>query len=144
MSRAFLAFYCTEKPDLLQRLITLVDGSRFSHVELALYNPETKDYTCYSSSHWDNGVRKKVIPLDSGRWTLIPVEVDVQRLEKLYETYKGAKYDYFGLISTKIHKLKSSKNRWFCSEFCAEALGIKKPSTFGVKRLYEYFTKGKN
>ncbi|BDH16384.1 MAG: hypothetical protein [Bacteriophage sp.] len=134
-SIAYLAFYSTSNPDLLQRAIMLADGSKFCHVEIAV--PDNDKFLCYSASHIDGGVRLKRIDLNNGKWTLIPVEIDLDRLKKIFLENNNKKYDYFGLLSTKIYCLPSFPNRWFCSELCSEILGLKNPCNYGVKRLYQ-------
>lgn len=135
-----LAFYLGNNPEAKpwDRLITVIDGSPFSHVELVIKNPSLPCYDCYSSSPRDGGVRHKQMALNPSQWVLVPIKIDMDFAMQFFESQKGRKYDWLGLITTKLTFLRSSKNKWFCSELCAAMCQIPDSGNFGVRRLYQW------
>lgn len=118
--------------DLFDTLIRLRTGSIYSHCELVING------CCYSSSPRDGGVRAKQIDLDSGNWDLI--EIDDRRaglVLSFFELTQGAKYDWTGaVIGRGLGVRIESRSRWFCSEWCAAALGLEKAWRFTPARLF--------
>lgn len=117
--------------------ICFVTRSRFSHVELATAIGVSM-HRCWSSSSRDGGVRCANIPF-SDSW----VEIQVQDVDpNWFLPHKGKKYDYIGLIGT-ILKVPyfSSKDKWFCSEILAEALGLPNSWEFTPEKLYQLYSK---
>ena len=144
MNNIYLAFYKADSntATIQDKLVKLLDGSKYSHVELAVENSDGS-FQCYSSSARDKGVRTKLIDLRDGKWDLFLIPSDMvykERIEKIHEEEKDCKYDYFGLIATKMELLKGSNNRWYCSEYCAYNLGLKNFCNMGVKSLYLWST----
>lgn len=120
-------------------IICTVTHSRFSHVEISLYEVDGV-HTCWSSSSRDGGVRYKSISTGTGRW----VEVDVPYVQnptaEFMARFDGKKYDYTGLIGSVLNVHYFSNNdRWFCSEIVAEALGIHKSWQYTPEDLYEIY-----
>lgn len=135
--KVYLAFYKPSKPkSLWHRTIEFFDRSPYTHVEIAIESE--KGYDCYSSSHTDGGVRKKKITLKSGKWTLYRIDIKAKDVEERFALEAGKKYDYLGLLSTKLHFIPSGSRKWFCSELCASVLGLSKPHTYGIKKLLKY------
>ena len=57
--------------DWLTRKLT---RGQYSHAEIAVReHPQASVYTCYSASIRDKGVRRKVMPLPTAKWDLIPL-----------------------------------------------------------------------
>lgn len=142
----YLAFYIgSTRENKLTRylwdgIVTKVDGSPYSHVELAVKRDDGL-YNCYSSSYRDKGVRCKVMDLQSGHWELVPVTLDLARALQVFYAEQGKPYDFIGLFSTKHPWWVSKQNAWFCSEICACMCGIYDYSNYGVKRLYDWARK---
>lgn len=139
----YLAFYKSSSPTATawDKTIAFLDGSMYSHVELAVKR-EDDSYDCYSSSNRDDGIRYKNMKLDPEKWDLVPVDVSSRTVVDKYLENKGCKYDYLGLLATKIKFMKGFKKRWYCSEFCAYVLGYKDYHNYGVKRLFYKVSKG--
>lgn len=137
---AYLAFYLGKNPEakLWDNVITIIDGSPFSHVELAIKDPSLPYFDCYSSSPRDGGVRHKQMTLNPSQWRLVPVAIDIDYAMGLFERERGRQYDWLGLATTKLTFLKSSKTKWFCSELCATMCQIPNSGNYGVKRLYDW------
>lgn len=135
----YLAFYTPpKKMKLYERLVQILDRSQYTHVEIAVYN-DNATFTSYSSAASRGGVSKRTLNFDSSYWTLMPIEVDREKLESIYIEEMGCKYDFIGLLSTKITWFGHSKSKWFCSELCAYMLNIPgKPHNFGINSLYRY------
>lgn len=113
------------------RLISWRTSSPYSHCEIVV------DGWCISSSGRDHGVRLKRIDLSDG-WDLINVPwADAAAVWRLADETLGKGYDYLGVIIGAALGIKvSSRDRWFCSEWCAAALGFAEPWRFTPADLY--------
>ena len=117
-------------------IIRKLTGSAYSHCELAVPCADGQ-YTCYSSSIRDGGVRVKGMPLPSEKWDLIPVDVNPEQVYEALAATFGAKYDWAGATGV-IARWRHDKRKWFCSEWCAMALGLANPERFCPGSLAEY------
>ena len=142
--KATLSFY-KGKGRLFDKLIRWRTESKYSHVELII------DGVCYSSSTWDGGVRSKVIfdasnpvvrhtfSADSN-WDFIEVSGSKNHAMAVFNAAHGMGYDYIGIAFAQALKLGwHSQNRYFCSELCAEMLGLARPESYSPKDLYRHF-----
>lgn len=130
MAEVYLALYKGKTGGIRARfedwLIRTVTRSQYSHCEIAVRLPTycTSSYACYSASGSDGGVRMKVMPLPSDKWDLILLPPSAHSsVVCLYAQTHGCRYDWMGAVGT-VFRLTQSKNRWFCSEFCATVMGI--------------------
>lgn len=133
-----LAFY-KGPTGLFGRLIRAATKSPYSHVELiagdAYYGQLTE---CYSSSETDGGVRMKSICLDGEEWDLITLLHYPSTAANFIQQKAGQKYDWLGILLSQVFPLaRHRKNRWFCSEICAAALGFEQPHRYSPGALYE-------
>ena len=114
----------------------------YSHVELIEGAPELGQLAlCYSSSSRDGGVRAKWIPLDPGRWDLVHLPIDSGLAVDFIQQRIGAKYDYLGILLSHVLAASShDKQRWFCSEICAAAIGFDQPNRFSPQLLFDLVT----
>ena len=110
--------------DGLTRVLT---RGRYSHCEIAVReHPQASVYTCYSASIRDNGVRCKVMPLPEAKWDLIQMESTSEaheQLQRVWTATEGQGYDLPGAFGV-VFGLPENRRRWFCSEWCAAALGL--------------------
>ena len=110
--------------DGLTRILT---RGRYSHCEIAVReHPQASVYTCYSASIRDGGVRCKVMPLPEAKWDLIQMESTSEaheRLQRVWTATEGQGYDLRGALGIAFG-LRHNRRRWFCSEWCAAALGL--------------------
>lgn len=148
--KIYAAFYKYKRPitDLQSLWYWIADESIryftkgiYSHCEIAV-EQEDGTYICYSSSFREKGVRKKVIDiLDTTHWDLIDVsdKLTTEAIETLYESTVGMKYDLIGAIGVVL-RLKDRKNKYFCSEWCAEVLGYTRPFDVSPNDLHELLT----
>ena len=119
--------------DWIIRTLTL---SQYSHCELALAHGNGQ-YDCYSSSIRDGGVRVKTMPLPSEKWDLIPVRATEAQVRSAFETTRGARYDWLGATGV-ITRWRHDKRKWFCSEWCAAALGLQYPDRYSPQALADW------
>ena len=110
--------------DWLTRKLT---RGQYSHAEIAVReHPQASVYTCYSASIRDKGVRRKVMPLPESKWDLIQMESTSEaheRLQRVWTETRGQGYDLRGALGVAFG-LRHNRRRWFCSEWCAAALGL--------------------
>ena len=117
-------------------IIRTLTGSQYSHCELAVPCADGQ-YDCYSSSIRDGGVRLKTMPLPSEKWDLIPVDVSPEQVLAALVATVGAKYDWLGATGV-IARWRHDRYKWFCSEWCAMALGLANPERFCPGSLAAY------
>lgn len=117
--------------DLLTRKTT---RGKYSHCEV-VYQTKAGDYHCFSASVRDGGVRYKRMSLDPNKWDLVQVDLDKNYLNYFFNSIKGQRYDWLGAIGVVL-KWRQSANKWFCSEFCAAALGFSQSWRFSPNDLY--------
>jgi len=116
--------------------------SIYSHVELVVFDSGDFPPTIISSSGRDDGVRFKeysIEKLNSEKWDLIDVseKIDDESLAYFSVNKLGKRYDYKGILLSQFLPLKRhGKNKYFCSEFCAEALGFSNPHEYSPQDLY--------
>ena len=113
---------------------------KYSHCEVAIQEENDTNYTCYSSSNRDGGVRKKYMELQPERWDLVEIDqskIKVSDIKSIYNKTVGCKYDFFGACGV-ILGFGNAKSRYFCSEWCAEALKLKRPHKYSPVSLYRY------
>ncbi len=134
MSKVYLALYKGRKDGrglkvwadrFADWVIRTITRSKYSHCEIA-YKPVGQNplYVCYSASARDGGVRVKEMELAADKWDLIALSPSVsQSARRLYERTGGLGYDWPGALGVVL-KSPHSKRRWFCSEWCAAAIGL--------------------
>ena len=147
MSKVVIAFYKhkRERNSVKNTLFRFFDDAikffthgPYSHCEIAIPNPEPSlVFTCYSASNRDGGVRKKVMQLPPERWDLIEVNIEPDKVRDFFVKTQGLKYDLIGALGVVL-RIRDSKTRYFCSEWCAECLGLNKPRKFSPNSLYKY------
>ena len=135
--KAKLAFY-KGPGDITDKAIRWYTDSKYSHVELVMED------MWYSTSPRDLAVRaKKIVPREAN-WDYVEVDIDELSVASLYVATKGAKYDFLGIVLSQGIPLDiHSRKRWFCSEFCAEALKLTDSNRYSPEDLYKYATLGK-
>ncbi|MDT3721410.1 hypothetical protein [Pseudomonas oryzihabitans] len=120
--------------DTYDRLIRAWTRSPYSHCELVL--PDGRFVT---SSPRDDGVRAKVIDQDPAVWDFLPLPwIQAAHVEQLLEQETGAGYDWLGILGSQVLPAGiQSRSRWFCSEFCAQTLGLPLPQRYSPGQLAE-------
>lgn len=120
---------------IYSRLARYVDAGIYSHTELIL-----PDIGSASSSFMDGGVRVKQIGYSSvGDWDFLPIPDygDTLRNRALnwYCQHEGQKYDVMGNLRFGSNLFSHDKEKWFCSESNAEALGFIQGFRYGPNGL---------
>ncbi len=102
------------------KIIRWRTSSDVSHVELIV------DGTMFSSSPRDGGVRLKVPPTYMKNWRIVDIpNVTNASIYEFFDQTRGASYDWLGAIAGAGAAVDiQAKNKWFCSEWCAHALGF--------------------
>lgn len=132
--KAKLWFY-KDKGTFLDRAIRFRTNSKYSHVELEL------DGLSYSASPLDGGVRIKRINFDESRWDCLECLVDEVHVKDLYNNTKDNGYDFIGVVFAQGLNIGwESKDKYFCSEWVAEALELSEPYTFSPGDLFKCFS----
>lgn len=142
MAQVYLALYKGHKR-LMDWAVRTATRGQYSHCEIAVKQGFTDAYHCYSASARDGGVRSKTMLLPAEKWDLIEIR-DAEAHEKvwtLYQATQRAKYDYLGALGVVL-PIRQATQRWFCSEWCAKALGLGQPEKFSPSRLARCFTGG--
>lgn len=112
-------------------------GSVYSHCELVI------DGWCYSSSVMDKGVRRKKVGKGgdqislSDNWDLIPLPwADAARALQHFEHTQHNPYGWVQLITSQVLNRNTGSDKGdFCSNWCAQALGLPNPLTLNPGTL---------
>lgn len=134
----YLAFKKKGKQfSLIETLIRLRTFSKFSHVELVYELNDTyfKSYSSYPGV----GVRKELFT-NLDEWEFVNIDNikhnNKEKVDEFFAKTNGKGYDYQGVLGF-IFRINENPNKYFCSEWCAEALGFKNPSKFSPQSLYD-------
>ena len=149
MTQVYLALYKGRKRgktprELWQRLmdwaVRWATNGQYSHCEIAVKHSFADDYHCYSASLRDGGVRSKTMPLPADKWDLIPVNQQDAYIDVLhyFAQTRGKPYDFIGACGVVLG-IKGSLKKWFCSEWCAAALGLQYPDRYSPQALADWF-----
>jgi hypothetical protein len=105
-------------------LIRWRTSSPYSHCELVVQG------VCLTAANWANGVRAEVLDLSEG-WDIIELPwADESAVINFFHSTAGKRYDYLGLLGRIFDIPLQGKDKWFCSEWCAAALGMAEPWRF--------------
>lgn len=134
MAAVQLALYKPHRPtDIGGRLVCWWTRSPYSHCELVVGGK------CYSSSVRDGGVRETVIRLDSGHWDLVELPwVSAADVLLHFARTKGQPYGWLDVLLRQIFNKCGDAPGWFCSEWCAAAIGLHNPQAYSPAALGEY------
>lgn len=128
------AFYKSTRPGMAgiyNRLVRWWERGPYSHCELVF-----SDDMAASSSYEDGGVRLKQIDFDPAHWDFIDLP---DRLEPAargwFEAQHGKAYDLLGNMRFLLGFMSDGRDKWFCSEAVAAALGMEEPWRYGPNGL---------
>ena len=120
--------------DWLTRKLT---RGQYSHCEIAVALDGVQ-FECYSSSIRDGGVRCKTMPLPAAKWDLIELPDSSGSLKTnlaaVFAQTQGQRYDLPGALGV-VFKTRQRHERWFCSEWCGQVLGLSEPWRFSPNDL---------
>ena len=115
-----IIFYKATFGTLNDKIISLLTGGQFSHVEL-----QFSDKNCFSASTREGYTRFKEIDLQQN-WQIVPLPCDEAKetiIRNWCETQIGIPCDWWGIIGINLPILQN-RNKWFCSELCCQALKL--------------------
>lgn len=115
------------------KFIRVVTGSEYSHCEIIING------TAMSASARDGGVRFKEIAVTHEKWDIAPLLCDEQAVWGWFAAHSGCGYDWAGVLRFVLPFLPQRANQYFCSEACAAALGLPRPSDWTPGDLAGYF-----
>ena len=120
-----VAFYKGRKR-LFNRLVSWWMRGKYSHAELVFEGGLGKFSLCGTSSFSDGGVRIKTILLDPEHWDVVDLGRSFSRnsAHSWFVQKLGCKYDVLGLIGFVFRRVGDNKQKFFCSESVASALGF--------------------
>lgn len=129
MSNVQLAFDIGGK-NIFDRLIKLRTQSDTSHVEIVI---DGFKYSSYPGI----GVRKDIFIETPGMWRLYEIpEVPKEQVLNFFEKTQGCAYDWLGVIIGQLFYVKvDNPKKYFCSEWCAAALGFPQACRFSPALL---------
>jgi len=136
-----LAFYTGTRKGLhglFNRAIRWWTRGPFSHVELVF-----SDGVSASASGVDHGVRFRTIDFNPARWIVVPVAGDEAEARRWFEANAGKGYDYLGLFGFLWRPYDGGRDKFFCSEAVAAALGYSDGWRFDPNTLAAVVTRGK-
>jgi len=148
MTLLYVAFYKGHADKWQHRLqdslIRFFTRGAYSHCEIVWQHHNSIDeYVCITSSPRDGGVRRKLMPLSLHKWHLLPLvtrlDLTPTAAQSFYIQHWNKKYDWRGIINF-ILPVGHDRTRYFCSEFCAEFLGLNNPHRISPNDLYSILT----
>jgi hypothetical protein len=118
-----IAFYKHTKSGIngvYNRGVKWIENGKYSHCELIFSNGLSA-----SSSFMDGGVRFKDIAYDEDKWDIFDVSwADEKYAMEYFVKNLGKPYNVVGNIHFLFGFVRGDTNGLFCSEACAEALGL--------------------
>ena len=130
------AFYKGRREGLAwfyNRLVRLFEGGPYAHCELIF-----SDGISASASWMDGGVRFKQIRFSPNNWDIIELPgSDEDTARAWFARHDGQKYDMLGNLKFLLKIIPHSRDKWFCSEALAAALGMDDPWSYGPNSLYQ-------
>lgn len=125
------------KGNLFNGLIRYWDSGIYSHCELVF-----SDGLAASASYRDSQeVRGKMIDFNDGHWDFIVLPDHLEEAaRRFFEDTKGTGYDLVGQLRFFYSPLRGQKDKYWCSEWIATALGMTDPWRYGPNGLYAAIT----
>lgn len=94
--------------------------SEYSHCEIIF-----SDGMSASAQYMDGGVRFKRINYNPDKWDIIELPKELEdKARVMFNETEGAAYDILGNFGFIAGPFDHSKQKYFCSEICAKALGF--------------------
>jgi len=129
-----IAFYKGTKSGIngvYNRGVRWLEAGKYSHCELILSSGISA-----SSSFMDGGVRFKEIEYDLTKWDIFELPwADEQKALEYFKANQGKSYNIRGNIHFLLGFVRGNSEGLFCSEACAEALGLQSGWLFAPNAL---------
>lgn len=115
------------------RLIRWWDAGPYSHCEIVF-----SDGLWASASLMDDRrVRGKRINPTAGRWDYLDLPDHYEQPARdFFARTEGARYDLLGQVRFVLAPLRGQGDKYWCSEWVAEALGLREPWRYGPNGLH--------
>jgi hypothetical protein len=130
-----VGFYCGTRKGvngLYSRGVRYIEKGDFSHCELVF-----SDGVSASASFTDGGVRFKDISYTSADWVFVDVKwADEKKAREYFVTHQNMEYDLKGNLHFLFGVFGDSRDKKFCSEAVAEALGLEEAWLLAPNALY--------
>jgi hypothetical protein len=116
-----IAFFKGEgslKARLFGYVVRWWDRGHYSHCELIFSDG-------LSGTAFSGGVVLRQRTFSDGEWDYIDLPTHLESAaRKWFQDHEGKSYDYVGLLRFVFGFLSPSRDKWFCSRACADALGL--------------------
>lgn len=118
-------------------LVRFWDSGIYSHCELVF-----SDGLCGSASYQDGRkVRSKFINFNPDHWDFIELPARMEFEARLFlQQTEGIKYDLLGQLRFFVSPFHGQRDKYWCSEWIAAALGMQDPWRYGPNGLYAALT----
>lgn len=128
---AFKIAFRKRSDKLFARLIQWWERGPYSHCELVFSDGATASATVA-----DNGVYIGRKQMSAENWDFIELPAHLEPAARAwFEAHEDKAYDYLGDISFVLDFIPASRDKWFCSRACADALGLYEPWRYGPNTL---------
>jgi len=130
-----IAFYKAKNGNWDDKFIDFVTGKKgYSHCEIVI-----NSMTMIGSHYTMNGVREAKYNnvYESGLWDVYEINIPYKDTIKKARSMLGLEYDLLGAIISPFFEYDPHPSKVFCSEFCAECLGLKN-TIITPNDLFEY------
>lgn len=122
MKLIFYKAWNNPKATMLDKIVALFSLGKYSHTEIHFSNDEA-----FSISPRENTIRFKKIDVNPQRWDSIDINLSIKEELQVYKycvrlAQRKYKYDYIGALSSPLRLCIQNKNKYFCSEICANIL----------------------
>lgn len=125
-----VAFYKGSET-LFGKMIRWWDRGPYSHCELVFSDG------AWATSYIRRGVVIQHRNVDSSQWDFIELPDHLEApARKWFEEHNGKSYDFVGLVRFVLGFIAPSRDKWFCSRACADALGMTEGWREGPNGLY--------
>lgn len=115
------------------KIIKWWDAGPYSHAEIVF-----SDGLWASASFMDGmRVRGKYIAPSADKWDYIDLPDGYEKPARdFFNATDGVKYDLLGQVRFIVAPLRGNSDKYWCSEWVAEALGMSEPWRYGPNGLY--------
>lgn len=129
---AYIAFK-KKTGGFFETLVSFFTKSPYVHCELVSVKDD-KTFFGYTSDPSEGGVTARRKSYNQDDWEFRKVNITAAKIKEFYEPRANRKYDWLGCLGIVFGNPDNPK-RYFCSEFCAECLGLENPSKFSPGSL---------
>ncbi len=122
-----------------QRFVKLWTGGPYCHCEI-IHQSAMKSTWYGALTYNPEGVGKRELVVKSKNWDIFDITefVDNESLLKFLNSKVGLKYDWLGIYLYQFIPIGIDRSdRYYCSEYLAEALGFGKPAQYNPNSFFK-------